>query len=190
VELLDGSTGESRWRCRLSRADGGPMGSPLLGYESARYLVAPDLDGDGCRDVLTAALIRASTFGTPESNPEEILLVAAISGRDGRILWRKLLPLRAQESLVFDELAQLKEWRHGRDGKPQLIVGYTGWRRNESNYYGDQRQKVSRQFVFAMSSGELTHVGDGLVSLDPVDLNGDGLADLCALRLDRSGLKA
>src|SRR5262249_47593867 len=173
----------------LSRADEGPQGNSGTGHETARFMVGPDLDGDGCRDVLTAALVRATTFDAPEANWwEQVLLVAAISGRDGRILWRKMLPLRGPVSLVLGSLDRLKEWRHGRDGRPQLLVHYSGWRRNEANTYGDERDRVSRLFLFSLASGDLTNIADGLTGADVADLNGDGLPDLYAFRPDESRL--
>jgi tRNA A-37 threonylcarbamoyl transferase component Bud32/outer membrane protein assembly factor BamB len=46
IAVLDGSTGEVRWRNTVAINRGSPS--------AARVLVGPDLDGDGCRDLFTA----------------------------------------------------------------------------------------------------------------------------------------
>jgi hypothetical protein len=46
IAVLDGTTGEVRWRSTVAINRGGPS--------AARVLIGPDLDGDGCRDLFTA----------------------------------------------------------------------------------------------------------------------------------------
>jgi hypothetical protein len=83
VKVLDGSSGQSRWvrpmRPETKAQDG-----------LARIIAAPDLDGDGIRELL--AVSRFDGRNPPESRAErrsepERLYVDALSGRNGDSLW-------------------------------------------------------------------------------------------------------
>src|SRR5262249_49853864 len=87
IEVLDGATGQSRWLSRLSRGYRGAAENIPI----AHFVVGPDLDGDGCRDLFTAALIQEPSLD--QNRLTCWLVVAASSGADGRLLWRKRLPV-------------------------------------------------------------------------------------------------
>jgi tRNA A-37 threonylcarbamoyl transferase component Bud32/outer membrane protein assembly factor BamB len=188
LEVLDGRTGRSRWRCRLSRAEGGPEGERRGTdiREPARFLVGPDLDGDGCRDILTASLIKGSTLDSAEDSRSRLLLVAAVSGKDGRILWRRLQPLPGSDFLSGGSLGPLLQWPAGPDGWPRLAVTYSFSGKKEEGTSGSD-PNTSQTFLFSVADGTLQHACHGLSALGTADLNGDGLADLYGLRLEESG---
>jgi outer membrane protein assembly factor BamB len=200
VEALDGSTGESRWRCRLSRASGGPMPEQgtfgdksippsdrdVPGPESGRFLVGPDLDGDGHRDLFTAALIPGGTFGYPEDSRVACLLVAAISGGDGRILWRYLEPVSGSNTHWPSFLGPLQAWEAGRDGHARLMVTYYGWPQRDDHTIHEE-EKVAQTFVFSAADGRLEHTSSGFATIGTADLNGDDIPDLYEARMDAPG---
>ena len=106
VELLDGATGETQWRTRLSTA--------VYGWrpvQAERMIQGPDLDGDGCREVFVASY--------DEEN--ERMYVDALSGQDGRILWsnQEFVLNRGQPGIL-----PLRWWQPGADGWPHLVVTY------------------------------------------------------------------
>ena len=67
LEVLDGATGKPRWTRRVQTAD----------QQVDAISVAPDINGDGCRDLCVAAF-----WGDPCE-----LYVEALSGADGERLW-------------------------------------------------------------------------------------------------------
>jgi hypothetical protein len=119
VEVLDGATGQSRWRTRLARAWGGSAESNGI----AHLVAGPDLDGDGHREVFSAALVSGRTFG-----PEEkalFLQVAAVSGADGRVLWQDVRPVSGDAFWDSARLAPLRWCQPGADGRPQLLAAFS-----------------------------------------------------------------
>jgi hypothetical protein len=72
LELLDGNTGESRWKRPLARIE--ENWQPPQTY---RVVAGPDLDGDGRRELFAASY-------DPNSGR---VYVDALSGASGRILW-------------------------------------------------------------------------------------------------------
>ena len=83
MRLIDGATGKTRWSRPLRPDTPGKDGLVDLA-------VAPDLNGDGTRDIVTVSLFdgrnppAAATDVLPE---ERRLYVDALSGKDGRALW-------------------------------------------------------------------------------------------------------
>jgi outer membrane protein assembly factor BamB/tRNA A-37 threonylcarbamoyl transferase component Bud32 len=173
IEVLEGATGQSRWRSRLSRGYRGAAEYIPI----AHFVVGPDLDGDGCRDIFTAALIdEASSDQTQRLS--RWLVVAANSGADGRILWRSLRPVDGDAQ----GLGPLRWGLAGADGRPQLAVSLLGqqidWLRNET------KGTVAQTLLFSSSDGKLEHHWRGVSRVDAADFNGDGIPDLYSLRLD------
>jgi serine/threonine protein kinase len=148
IELLDGSTGVTRWRQLLWM----PRRFPTSDSQ-ARVLIGPDLDGDGSREII------AAWPGYDEGLGKHVLTVAALSGADGTILWRVTEPgLGGAGSLLF--------WQPGSDGWPLLVVT------------PERSGGVDRTLVLATGSGRIEHVLAGVNDVQVADFNGDGLPDL------------
>src|SRR5262249_15636175 len=81
LQVLDGATGQERWKNGYSRMAGRAV------------VVGPGLDGDGCRDIFLAQVTAGEPFGHPPG--VRVLIAEARSGKDGRALWRCLEPLPA-----------------------------------------------------------------------------------------------
>jgi outer membrane protein assembly factor BamB/tRNA A-37 threonylcarbamoyl transferase component Bud32 len=184
LEVLDGATGQSRWRRRLTRAPFGPLEGPQI-------LVGPDLDGDGHRDIFTATLLRGHQLVSLNSEGATLLLVEASSGASGRTLWRYLQPVnQGQEKVGFSRLGALRFGPPGVDGQPQLVLNVSYSRqqppvRNSLPQPGGKPiDWIYRTLVFSATTGRVEHVLDGFADVDAADLNGDGIPDLCGLRLD------
>src|SRR5262249_25144318 len=85
VEVLDGATGKRRWPYTFPKL-------PILGLQTGQWasvIAGPDLDGDGRREVFLA-----SSCVIPGKKEEARLFVEALSGQDGRPLWRWSHPSR------------------------------------------------------------------------------------------------
>jgi tRNA A-37 threonylcarbamoyl transferase component Bud32/outer membrane protein assembly factor BamB len=185
VEVLEGATGKTRWRRQFLRAPG-PYneGGPIETVD--HFLVGPDLDGDGTRDIFMAALIDRYHLEAPLGGRQgTMLLVEACSGADGRKLWRYFEPV-SEKQLANGKslLGPLRLGPPGSDGRPQLVVTFSGlFYRN----YGTQ-QKFSdlfaQTYLFCSSTGRLEHTWPGLFRVDSTDFNGDGITDLYGLRWD------
>jgi tRNA A-37 threonylcarbamoyl transferase component Bud32/outer membrane protein assembly factor BamB len=163
IEVLDGASGEVRWSYHF------PIVNAvfLRPGEWLRMVVGPDLDGDGRRELFVASRFR------PRSGSEERLFVEALSGRDGRPLWRWSTPLRAGHALEA-----LSWWdQPGSDGWPQVVVPL-------SVHLGPPGGELT--YVLSAGSGRLTQQLGSLTSVQPADLNGDGLPDLLVTRPDGS----
>jgi outer membrane protein assembly factor BamB/tRNA A-37 threonylcarbamoyl transferase component Bud32 len=173
LEVLDGATGQSHWRSRLSQGyRGAAEYCPV-----AHFVVGPDLDGDGCRDIFTAALIDEPASDQPRRLTRR-LVVAANSGADGRLLWRKLLPV--DQDLYH--VGPLRWASAGADGRHHLAVSMIGaqvdWLRKET------KGTVAQTLLFASATGKLEHRWRGVSHMDTADFNGDGIPDLYGLRLE------
>src|SRR5262249_11747736 len=127
-----GATGPPRRGGRLRRCGPAAQGGPV-----SRLNVGPDLDGDGCRDVFTAVLdggpmrrdqplgnISFGSFDKDYMHP--VVLVDALSGRDGHSLWWLQQRTRSGSLTTAPKpsLAPLCWWHAGTDGWPQLVIPY------------------------------------------------------------------
>ncbi len=183
VEVLDGATGQSRWARRLARAHRGAVESSGV----AHLLAGPDLDGDGCRDVIMAALIGAPTFEPEPWNATETmrphLFVAACSGADGQTLWQYLQPIDPSQPLHDPRIASLGWGPLGSDGRPQLLVSYSA-ASMDSNQPNPFQKRQAGTLFFAASTGQVTHSWPGVGAVLPADCNGDGLVDLVGIQVN------
>jgi outer membrane protein assembly factor BamB len=163
VQVLDGATGRVRWHRRLRSKH----------QQVDRLLVGPDLDGDGVRELFAAAPVAA--LGGPD---DFSLFVDALSGRDGRSLWWRELPLGdAPSACAGLGIGPLFLWNAGLDGWPQLVVSYRP----------SLEAGVPRTYVLSAGTGKVAATGFGLAEPRAADLNGDGIADLFDFRPAHAG---
>jgi hypothetical protein len=112
LEVLDGATGVRRWGFRVP-------GKVNSGFQ--RITVGPDVDGDGVRELFTA------THGNPGELSSDIqLLVHALSGRTGSVLWMWAEP--DEPAIIRGErhAGPLTWWGTGADGAARLVVSIQG----------------------------------------------------------------
>jgi outer membrane protein assembly factor BamB len=153
IEALDGATGKTRWQHRATRFSGMSGG----GMPALRLTVGDDLDGDGHRDVFVATLWTAKPGSGETDHPQ----IEALSGKDGRVLWRR--HLRNTEELP----SRLDWWQTGDDGWPQLVVPI-------ANGPGGQ----AMTYMLEASTGRITHTLPEVADPRVADVNGDGMPDL------------
>ncbi len=171
VRLIDGATGKTRWRRPLRPDTPGKDGLVDLA-------VAPDLDGDGTRDLVTVSVFdgrnppAAATGVLPE---ERRLYVDALSGKDGRPLWVW------HRNLVVGTATRIwtpQWWGRGRDGWPILAVALGGGAREQQFAKWSFGVAEPEVHVLEASTGRERHRVLGLWRASVADLNGDGLGDL------------
>ena len=169
VEVLDGATGQLRWKHELRVARQG------LGID--QLIVGPDVNGDGHVDLFSATAVQNSRG--------QSIFVDAISGKDGRSLWywqsehSNFLSgaggggasssggfSSVNRDLTWPYMAPLRWWCSGPDGWPQLVVSDNSWGQPQT-------------FILSSGTGRLMHkIADEINLLDVADLNQDGLPDL------------
>jgi outer membrane protein assembly factor BamB/tRNA A-37 threonylcarbamoyl transferase component Bud32 len=158
IAVLDGVTGQQRWHSTLKTIDD----------QIHRFLVGPDIDGDGHRDLFVASI------GTALSgrNVKLALTVEALSGKDGHALWIWSQAQKETPSLEGLGIGPLLWWQAGADGWPELVVPY--------------RPRAASGpvtiYVFATGTGQLAHVGMDLANPVVADLDGDGAPELLTYR--------
>jgi serine/threonine protein kinase len=157
VRALDGRDGRLRWSHRLLTD---------RDINSARqFVAAPDIDGDGCRDVFVASFWRDDLPHRGNMNPGA-LYVDALSGRDGRSLWWWSQRIESEDSIS----RPLRFWENGPDGYPKLVVDIG------SNFVRPRDDPTV--FIFAASNGRLLHQLADLHPTGSADLDGDGIPEL------------
>jgi serine/threonine protein kinase/outer membrane protein assembly factor BamB len=142
LAVAEGRTGKIRWRQPLSV----PYGTPprqIRPYATANADVQPalaDLDGDGVVDliVLAEAAIPSNRFE-----------LRALNGRDGKILWQRLLaPSRDAQSAFQDAVLASITDLDG-DGRPEVI----GLDYDTAPLEGGQPQRHVRMFCLDGRTG-------------------------------------
>jgi PQQ-like domain len=174
VKLLEGLTGKPRWH-RLMRPDT----KAADGLTDA--IAAPDLDGDGTRDLAVVSHFAgrnpALTAGGAPEGPVRAY-VDAISGRDGRPLWWWHVDLPT-ERRQFTRFWPPQWWGRGPDGWPLLLVPIGGAHRGGiERDFGRALLAPPIIHLLEASTGKEQHTIDGLTGASIADLDGDGLADL------------
>jgi outer membrane protein assembly factor BamB len=164
VLALDAATGKEEW----SRA----MPFVQTVDSNQRWLVGPDLDGDGIGEVFVATSYKDRFSLRMQTG--SLLHVDALSGRDGRRLWtwQQRIPGEFLEGDLFGW------WQGGNDGWPQLVVSVSA----DAHGFGRWKHPTpppSNTYVISTGSGRLAHlVAQSPFFLEPVDLDGDGIPDL------------
>lgn len=162
VYLLDAATGRPRWKQvlypRMARAP-----------HFAQLLTAPDLDGDGCQDMLVCSL------GAPTVPWRSLLFIDAISGREGGLLasWH-LREIGVEGDFTDGRFHRAAWWEPHVDGWPSLLV------LTSREQYPQPRQAMLH--AVSLFQGTETQFLTGMQQVRLADLSGDGLADLCFRR--------
>ena len=168
VRMLDGASGKARW-VRPIRPE-----TEVEDYVE-HVISAPDLDGDGTRDLVTFSRFEGR-YAVADSRPGPIeprwIYVDTLSGRDGHALWWWRTRI---EDYRDTRVWKPHWWGRGPDGWPLLAVTLAD---SEANgmVRADRRTRVVH--VLEASSGREVHTIDGLLHPDVADFDGDGLADL------------
>ncbi len=166
IEVLDGLTGAVAWRRLL------PVQRSLHGEVYERVIIGPDIDGDGSCDVFVATLSPWDGKTFSEALFANAVFVVALSGKDGRSLWK----WRTPSPVGGRDLDALRWWQAGADGWPQLAVSLTN-----RNYI-----ESSETYFLSTGGGRLAHLmPDSPEWQASVDLDGDGIPDLFGLRQGR-----
>lgn len=156
IEVLDATTGKRRWKRRLKSMD----------QRVERFVVGPDVDGDGIAEVFTATLW----------SPAFDLYVDALSGKDGRSLWVGRQTLRKPNESARYFLANPIWWQAGSDGWPQLVVPAIA---------ATESTQESWLCTFSAGTGQRIRIGSKLSELQTADADGDGIEDLLAFQPQR-----
>ncbi len=148
LTLIDPQTGAIQWERAL-------LWSEPFRPTYFQWIVGPDLDGDGNREVFAA--------WTGNNHGTTTLIVAALSGRDGHTLWRWTRP-----NVVEDQHSPhpLCLWDTAADGRPKLVVPIGGASGQRCSY------------VLDSGDGRLLETLPEVADPRSADLSGDGLPDL------------
>jgi hypothetical protein len=172
VRLIDGASGATRWQ-RAMR----PQTTAKDGV--AHIVAAPDLDGDGTRDVIVVSRFDGqypfSGAQERQEDPERVF-VDALSGQDGRPLWWWHV------DLPMGRIARIGApvwWGRGPDGWPLLALSL-GFGEGDRgiDLLPDQFIVPPVVHLLEASTGRQRHTVLGLERARLADLNGDGLVDL------------
>ncbi len=168
VRRLDGRTGRTLWT-RPMRPNPGMPDGPTYCVE------APDLDGDGLRDLVVAWCGAGRTL--PVSSPLRRLYIDALSGKDGHPLWSWN---RTAPQGSYNGVEAPVWWGSSPDGRPLLAVpaetadGVTLY--EPFSAHAGPRMPVVH--ILEASTGRERHLALGLGAPRAADLDGDGVLDL------------
>jgi hypothetical protein len=187
VEVRSGATGELRWQRKLTRAGQVGLVQPVN-----RLLVGPDIDSDGHREVFTAVLdgeeLPRDRPYTPfrllnvdKNYQQPIVLIDALSGKDGRSLWwsRQRTRVGSLLNAPGPSVAPLRWWSAGADGWPQLIVSYVPDSPQGANL-------MHTSYILSAGTGRLLHTALDYRDIRTADLDGDGIPEMVAFRADKA----
>ncbi len=172
VKMFDGPSGRTRWVRPMSpetTADDGPD----------HLLEAPDLDGDGVRDLIVVSHFdgRQPPASRAENRSEPArAYVDALSGRDGRLLWCWHADLAEGKTA---HIWPPRWWGRGPDGWPALAIPLGGQNPDESGWPSRAEYfHPPAVHVLEASTGRERNRAVGLGRVGVCDLDGDGLIDL------------
>ncbi len=168
VRLLDGVSGRTRWTHPIQ-----PQKKAEDAFE--KLIDAPDLDGDGTRDLIVVSLFDGrNALGTTQATPVAMdhIYVDALSGKDGHPLWS--WHENAPKELFTQFMAPLW-WGMGPDERPLLAIPVGGSPNQDAD---TSRFLPAAVHILEASSGRELHTVAGLTSPEVADFDGDGLTDL------------
>jgi outer membrane protein assembly factor BamB len=180
VDVLDGVTGARRWRYQ-GEVSSVPL--VLVGEGAAgkhQVLVGPDIRAEGARAVFVTVRrpVRVSRGNNAPPAPYESLVVA-LSGRDGRTLWRSSLPLPETEGLIVRaneddplEYGLQGWWPGGPHAWPLLLVLV-------QEHFPRGPSSSPSLVMLSAASGQTEHTLPQVDRVKLADLDGDGLPELC-----------
>jgi outer membrane protein assembly factor BamB/predicted Ser/Thr protein kinase len=148
ITAIDSATGARRWERRFGN-------DPI-----ERFLVGPDIDADGAREVF------ASWYGYDPEARRPRLFAAALSGADGRTLWRFGREASGSRA-VPDASGPMRWWHADEDGWPLLLLPTT------SGPGG-----LWTTYILSSATGELRDAIAGAHTPEVADFTGDGIGDL------------
>jgi hypothetical protein len=161
VRVIDGQSGQTRWIR--------PMRPETKGQDGILHILdGPDLDHDGVRDLVMISFFLGRYLTTEHNGTPPVperLYVDALSGKDGRPLWRWQHDTATDRSL---QLGRLRWWGRGPDGWPLLAVPL-------GLSTSDFPPLVHN---LEASTGRVVSTVVGLGRVGVADLDGDGLTDL------------
>ncbi len=177
LQVLDGGSGRTRWAR--------PMQPETKAEDGLHHILeAPDLDGDGSRDLIAISRFEGRNPPAPRTTaawrdrrPEPVrIFVDALSGRDGRPLWSW------HEDIPSDKVTHVwppRWWGRGPDGWPMLAVPLGGQNPEQPGGLGRSSNFLPPAVhMLEASAGRETQRALGLQQIGVADLDGDGLDDL------------
>jgi hypothetical protein len=127
LERRDGRTGHSVWRRRLLVEEPDTRDKVAV----PRLLAGPDLTGDGCADLFAVQEVEDHkrweahkawvSTGFPK---KDFVTVTALSGKDGGLLWQRVLPEGMKEAATVGRpsLEPAAWWRSAEGVRAQLVI--------------------------------------------------------------------
>ncbi len=159
--MIDGRSGATRWRLPMLRATGRSDDG------IAEIVAAPDLDGDGVREVITESVVA-------KGNGRGVY-VDGISGKGGRRLWWK----KVDVAEGFTHVWAPGWWGRGPDGWPLFALPMGGEMPVEKlGVRVSVPAGAPVVHLLEASTGQARHAVTGLARAGFADLDGDGLIDL------------
>ncbi len=171
LRVLDGNSGRSRWFR--------PMQPETKAQDGLDNLVlAPDLDGDGIRELITVSRFDGrnppASRSDPRTEPQQVF-VDALSGRDGHPLWHWHVDLPDDK---YTAIRPPQWWGRGPDGWPLLALPLGGSEPGREFAPNNSYYNPPVVHVLEASTGRELNQAMGLTRLGTADLDGDGLDDL------------
>ena len=171
LRVLAGTSGQTRWVRSMQ-----PDTKAEDGLDKLE--VAPDLDGDGVRDLITVSRFDGrfppASRSDPRTEPQHIY-ADALSGRDGHPLWHWHVALPENK---YTAIRPPHWWGRGPDGWPLLAVPLGG--PEPGREFAPYNSYFNSPVVHNLeaSTGRELHQAMGLTRIGTADLDGDGLLDL------------
>ena len=171
VSVLEGVSGKSRFKC--------PMRPDTKADDSVEHVLdAPDLNGDGARELVAVSRFQGrnppASRADPREEPEHIY-VDVLSGRDGHPFWSWHMSVPENK---FTWTAMPRWWARGPDGWPVLAVPLAGTDPERPWSGGSSGLTPALVCMLEASTGRELNRAKGISRLGAADLDGDGLIDL------------
>lgn len=191
--VINGLTGEARWTRRIPRRAG------FTHWRPEQFIIAPDLNGDGHREVIMASV--RSEYRQPlarefasHQHEEQFVYVDCFSGRDGHSLWWQSLPMGMTEyASMTGTVGGMLWWPSGaRFQRADQDIKHVGnvlhgtqlvipiYRHPDTQADGG----IHSLYILSAATGRVEQQADDMVLPQLVDWNNDGLDDLAVYMPD------